>query len=1253
MPGTYHDLTIDFIRTERQSAYQVAAHGHGDAREQFSLPPAAQDMLDRLQCEHPNLSDAELDQLGTLLFDALFHGLVRDVYQRRCESLPHNGRLRLVLKIGEDAPEIAQLPWEVLHDRATGSLALHGHSIVRHVPQLTPVLHPPAPKPLRVLLSTARTSPPANIEPELQLVREALAGLGQQVALIIERNLTVEKLQTRMRDGVHIWHHVGHGAVGPQGTVQLQLEDAYGDHAPIGADEVETLLAQSDLRLVVLDACQSGYIGGGLTGSMAYALVRAQVPAAIGMQLTIPTESARAFVSALYRALAEGHVVDRCVAEGRRAISVGPARGRTDWAAPVLYSRGAPLRLVTRHEATAELPRLSPGPALRQAPIRARQLVGRERILELARDTLSSQRKVLALYGAVGSGRDSVALVLCAELQRLGYIICPTPPWEHKPWTIKHLWSEIAVWLPAERRGIDQYPLQAIEANRRSGGRQDDIYRIEQHLRDTLERAPQQFALVIRIDRADQDLRDVILHLADQLHRTAMIIIDDREPGLTDTRRIRIEPLTLDQVRDLVAQEQIALDDDGVRAIYSVCHGLPGVLRHLLDMVTAHAGHEPQTLLAALGAGGGSEPALIYAERLRAELHEPVRAVLEIDALLGHAGIPLAEQPTLLDAAADVLGRTTSGKLVADYRRQTFHRYDGLVSLLRKAALTDLDARRAERHALLHQLAEHFATRPGSSSQFAAALLFAQAELWDRCAATLRALATSTELIYSSRCEDLQRLVEQVLDQPLLSADPTLRELAAACAAYLGRYDSSIDHLTNILATAAPESQLFARTAVQLMKACTEANKDDQALAAREKLLKQTAADNPLRALGLAHRGVCLIDAEQPQEAATILLDAIDSLEKCRSTWGEYRGLLEEERILLHDELARALAFSGDGAAALARLIAIRPDAQKLSTLNPRLLARIDNDLGLVYSHYGDTPDSPRLARAVFQQAFDLRQKIGDREGLLRVSQNLGNLQVELAPDHDAWRAAEELFERQLALVAKTEWARRHLIAANYADSLIDRGDLDRAQALLHGIVIDERVEESTRLILHINRAKLALWRDDPEHCWQELSQASQYKDEFGEDSDWIEWYQISLECRLRCGAAGDEERFNLTDAVARLADLEPPSDRRLADRARWLQARALAAAIRSDHQGALGRLDECQDLCAALKFHLRFARAAYWRAHMLARANDSRAPDALAEAERVLAPFGDTPLRRALAQLLARVPPGDSGELHARAHGE
>jgi len=340
MFSTYLDCAIS-IGSSGPDGYPSVVRGPGgDAR--ATIAPFAHDQDFQsfsAQLAALDLDAESIERAGQWLFQQLFHGPIKDVYTRSQGTLRDGQGLRLTLNIDENAPEIAALPWELLHDPDQGPLALLDMSVVRYLPHQSA---PPALQtelPLKVLLTGAHTSTEDSIEPSLFAVQDALQHLGDYVQITIEPHLTSGKLQQLLRQDFHVWHFVGRTGVG-SGTsgAQLLLEGPQ-QPQPVNALQLNILLKRSGVRLVMLDTI--GASGPALEPlrRLAAAVVRAQVPAAIATQFSSPDEVARAFNYEFYRTLAEAFPIDACVTEGRKAVMGEVGLDQIDWASPVVYTR--------------------------------------------------------------------------------------------------------------------------------------------------------------------------------------------------------------------------------------------------------------------------------------------------------------------------------------------------------------------------------------------------------------------------------------------------------------------------------------------------------------------------------------------------------------------------------------------------------------------------------------------------------------------------------------------------------------------------------------------------------------------------------------------------------------------------------------------------------------------------------------------------------------------------------------------------
>lgn len=274
---------------------------------------------------------------GQKLFDALFRAKVRDAWMTSRGRLAAREADGLRLRLAIDDPQVAALPWELLHEDGAGFLATAANvALSRYLP----VPEPPAftiRDKLRVLVVVESPSNLTAIEePEVDNLRSALAGLGNAVEHTILRNPGVSQIQAALQQDYHVLHFLGHGRAG-----KLALVKAGGTEAEFIADQEFAQLVQGrpSLRLVVLNACYSSQPAGGeMFAGMGPALVRMQMPAVVAMQYnTVAVDTAGKFSQAFYGALANSIAVDYAVSEARQQISAGPLLEQRDWSTPVLY----------------------------------------------------------------------------------------------------------------------------------------------------------------------------------------------------------------------------------------------------------------------------------------------------------------------------------------------------------------------------------------------------------------------------------------------------------------------------------------------------------------------------------------------------------------------------------------------------------------------------------------------------------------------------------------------------------------------------------------------------------------------------------------------------------------------------------------------------------------------------------------------------------------------------------------------------
>ena len=282
---------------------------------------------------------------GAALFDALIVGDLRALYdQQRAKARQQGMGVRIRLLV--EAPDLATLPWEYLRDpREADFLCLSPHTpLVRYVRIPQPMEPIKVQPPLRILGMVASPSDqdPLDVAGEKERLSAALQHLEAQGVVKLDwvQGQTWQALQEALWRGWHVFHFIGHGAFNPRvDEGMLALADFQGKTHLLPGSQLGRLLANSSLRLVVLNACE-GAKGSDrdIFSSAGASLVRREIPAVVAMQAEISDDAALEFTRTFYKALAYGIPVDAALSEARTAIWI-KIQNTLEWGTPVLYLR--------------------------------------------------------------------------------------------------------------------------------------------------------------------------------------------------------------------------------------------------------------------------------------------------------------------------------------------------------------------------------------------------------------------------------------------------------------------------------------------------------------------------------------------------------------------------------------------------------------------------------------------------------------------------------------------------------------------------------------------------------------------------------------------------------------------------------------------------------------------------------------------------------------------------------------------------
>jgi hypothetical protein len=357
------DLSVDALRGVVVRVYESPAGEGGSEGKPLRWPLAAadpqralRDLIDRNARSRAEQLEVEsaCRELGRSLFSALLRGENRTLYEHSItEAGLKKSTLRLELRIDPRLPELAELvrvPWEVLAHPEGDFLCLEPDiSLVRHVPIASPLRFESESRRLTLLLAGIQ---PVDSRDHLDLDREATAireRLQDRVAVVTlaAASWTVLREALEERD-FDILHFMGHGVCGVSGG-SLLLADEHGKLQRVPDHELARhFRGRGRVRLVVLNACESGRAGEipalNPYAGTAMELVRKGLPAVVAMQFPISDHAAVLFSEQFYDSLADGERIEGAVACARSKMSKLP---RAEWVTPVLYQRGSPGPVLT------------------------------------------------------------------------------------------------------------------------------------------------------------------------------------------------------------------------------------------------------------------------------------------------------------------------------------------------------------------------------------------------------------------------------------------------------------------------------------------------------------------------------------------------------------------------------------------------------------------------------------------------------------------------------------------------------------------------------------------------------------------------------------------------------------------------------------------------------------------------------------------------------------------------------------------
>jgi hypothetical protein len=290
---------------------------------------------------------------GNQLFQILPVSVQNRLHQAQAIAQEKQAGLELILAFEPTADFLLDLPWEILHNPASGTFfALQGGGVTRHLLLPTAPKHSAVSRPQEILGVWAQ---PKGV-PVLDKRREYTPAPGKEIPLItwIQGPDTMAQMRRALDtggfDGLHL---VAHGQIGPNWShFALLLEDATGESHRVNAEQMAACMSDyPEINFIYLDVCGSGHhddgelegnratdqeFEGTTPGGLATHLLRAGVPTAVVMQDVMSQAAAGLAAQRFYQALAQGRNVADALTGGRRAVRV-EQDDPIHWSIPALY----------------------------------------------------------------------------------------------------------------------------------------------------------------------------------------------------------------------------------------------------------------------------------------------------------------------------------------------------------------------------------------------------------------------------------------------------------------------------------------------------------------------------------------------------------------------------------------------------------------------------------------------------------------------------------------------------------------------------------------------------------------------------------------------------------------------------------------------------------------------------------------------------------------------------------------------------
>ncbi len=387
----------------RQSKTHVTVTCDGQPSHTFDL----QTLLPNKESGLPQPLDDPVTY-GKAIYQALFPPATpaaRTLNQER-QKIP----ARILLVTTND--DLDTVPWEYAYG-PDGFLILESH-FLRGLPVEQRIPPPTLDSGLHIVALPSgpldKNNPALDIDGEWIRLKEIAENVPYAITLERTRPPTIEQTRTLLANQrQRIVHFMGHGGQHKDIGAFLCFEKDNGDLDPVTARQF-VLRVRDTVFLVTLNACVSATPGPTLFSNLAAALVRQQIPHALGMRFGILDDDARAFSRTFYNDLARGSSVEEALLQARLTLANSPR----PWAigVPVLYTALAqPATGFTCTPGTSAINEHQPRIEASALPRAEGAFQGRIDELKALGTHLTgdSRPRIITIHGGGGQGKTALA----------------------------------------------------------------------------------------------------------------------------------------------------------------------------------------------------------------------------------------------------------------------------------------------------------------------------------------------------------------------------------------------------------------------------------------------------------------------------------------------------------------------------------------------------------------------------------------------------------------------------------------------------------------------------------------------------------------------------------------------------------------------------------------------------------------------------------------------------------------------------